>query len=227
MSPPVYQTGGFWIFWPGIWSWLLNLAILRTWPFWDGENVKTWPFKWLYKWPPNRGIKFGHKLNHLELLAFFVLEVSVEVVLLEVFFFFFFFFGCSKYLHWLTNTALTEVLSVNCHTDSGGRNWSVCWVVKCDFVVGFELPATSYHVPWANPRFFAFQMKKHDFDTNRMRCFFLEIVTFQSFFATFKLHGFHMDLGRRWSENHPSPKKILLKPETHEIWSFLLKGDVG
>ncbi len=28
--------------------------LLRTWPFWDGEVICD-PFKWLYKWPPNRG----------------------------------------------------------------------------------------------------------------------------------------------------------------------------
>ncbi len=33
------------------------------WPFWDGEF--TWPFKWLERWPPNRGSK-GQEFIHLE-----------------------------------------------------------------------------------------------------------------------------------------------------------------
>ena len=40
------------------------LAILRTWPFWDGENVTFSKVKW----PPTRGEK-GHGLNHLAFLV--------------------------------------------------------------------------------------------------------------------------------------------------------------
>ncbi len=51
---------------------LKNLAILRSWPFWDGEF--TWPeLKGYISDLQGLGMKFGHELNHLEMMDLKVL----------------------------------------------------------------------------------------------------------------------------------------------------------
>ncbi len=55
-----------------------SLAILRSWPFWDGEFM--WPFKWLWTWPPNRGSN-DHGLNHLVNVFFCIFHLVWSIFL--------------------------------------------------------------------------------------------------------------------------------------------------